>query len=107
MKELNAEIKELLARLAAYMVTDGKYVRGSRSRCADYCRVSHGTITSWVSGKRKPTKNNIRNIEEILSGAVAFSAKKTGPILGSKRPKKVAVVEPVAVVDSVVEPVAV
>ncbi len=97
MKEIKPEIKELLARFAEYMVKDGKYVRGSRSRCADYCRVSHGTVTSWVAGTRTPTKNNIRNIEEILSGAVAFSAKKTGPILGSKRPKKVAVVEPVAV----------
>lgn len=100
-------MNELIEKLTQKITKDGKFIRGAISRIAEYCNVSHGTVTSWVRSGRNPNKKMFDLIKSFLENDVKLVAFQTGPILGSKRPKKVAV-EPVAVVELVaVEPVAV
>lgn len=98
-------MNELIEKLTQKITKDGKFIRGAISRIAEHCNVSHGTVTSWVRVGRNPNKKMHDLIKSFLDNDVKLVAHQTGPILGSKRPKKVAVsvvaVESVAVVEPV------
>jgi hypothetical protein len=98
-------MNELIEKLTQKISADGKFIRGAISRVAEYCNVSHGTVTSWIKDGRNPNKKMFDVIKSFLESDTKLVAHQTGPVLGSKRPKKVAV--SVVAVESVVEPVAV
>ena len=90
-------MNELIEKLTQKISADGKFIRGAISRVAEYCNVSHGTVTSWIKDGRNPNKKMFDVIKSFLESDTKLVAHQTGPILGSKRPKKVVVVEPVVV----------
>lgn len=94
-------MNELIEKLTQKISVDGKFIRGAISRVAEYCNVSHGTVTSWIKDGRNPNKKMFDVIKSFLESDVKLVAHQTGPILGSKRPKKV-VGESVVVVEPVV-----
>ena len=100
-------MNELIEKLTQKISVDGKFIRGAISRVAEYCNVSHGTVTSWIKDGRNPNKKMFDVIKSFLESDTKLVAHQTGPILGSKRPKKVVVSVVVGESVVVVEPVVV
>jgi hypothetical protein len=62
---------------------DGKLIRGASSRIAEHLGLSYGTVSQWFSKGSKCNKRLHSPIAQLILSNVDFSARKTGPKVGS------------------------
>jgi hypothetical protein len=62
---------------------DGKLIRGAQSRIAEHLGVTYGTVSQWFSKKKSCHSRHLAPIAQLILSNVDFSARKTGPKVGS------------------------
>ena len=69
--------------LQRFRGSDGKLIRGAQSRIAERLGVTYGTVSQWVNLGIYPHKKHYAAIAKLTLSNVDFSARKTGPKVGS------------------------
>jgi hypothetical protein len=62
---------------------DGNLIRGVQSRIAEHLGVSYGTVSQWFSKRSTCHKKHLAPIAQLIFSNANFSARKTGPKVGS------------------------
>ena len=69
--------------LQRFRGSDGKLIRGAQSRIAEHLGVTYGTVSQWFTHGITPNKKHLAPIAQLILSNVEFSARKTGPKVGS------------------------
>jgi hypothetical protein len=61
--------------------SDGKLIRGAKSRIAEHIGVSYGSVSQWFEAGKACNHRHHNKIAHLILSGVEFSARKTGPKL--------------------------
>jgi hypothetical protein len=59
--------------------SDGKLIRGAKSRIAEHIGVSYGSVSQWFEAGKACNHRHHNKIAHLILSGVEFSARKTGP----------------------------